>query len=460
MKAKKNIKLQNLKINFEYNGETISSSGEPYKSLNEIKEKALKKFVSQTPNNAHCFYLNKDISEKGNQKIGELFSPKDKIIIKLGSIPKIKTIKKQKLFSLSPTNSSKKSNFKLTNISIKSSLFVKNKKKPTCERYKNYSNKELIKLSPKKPILIRNKSEIFLPKNNLNTVITPKISENSKKNDEINKIDEELPYPCECKNFNISEYCRNCKKFICIECRSKQRHKKHLIIHLNMQNFEENIKKYVKIIQDDIEDKGDFKKNIIDQRDPISLQNLEERKEIISQKYENAIKNYKKIVSSIQEKLKKENKERASLEINAYNSSSQKINKQLNDLLEKLNKNYANNDQKMVFSDLRSFFDDINGKEETLNLLSGKIIKYHLIKEINTKLKSSIDKIERILEDNSNDQNLFNLDFKVMQEMVRLDIIQKVEEIDGDEESNMEKTDINNGNNLKKTRRISFVINK
>ena len=69
-------------------------------------------------------------------------------------------------------------------------------------------------------------------------------------------------------------------------------------------------------------------------------------------------------------------------------------------------------------------------------------------------------KIERILEDNSNDQNLFNLDFKVMQEMVRLDIIQKVEEIDGDEESNMEKTDINNGNNLKKTRRISFVINK
>ena len=227
-----------------------------------------------------------------------------------------------------------------------------------------------------------------------------------------------------------------------------------------MQNFEENIKNYVKIIQDDIEDKGDFKKNILDQRDPISLQNLEERKEIISQKYENAIKNYKKIVSSIQEKLKKENRERASLEINAYNSSSQKINKQLNDLLEKLNKNYANNDQKMVFSDLRSFFDDINGKEETLNLLSGKIIKYHLIKEINTKLKSSIDKIERILEDNSNDQNLFNLDFKVMQEMVRLDIIQKVEEIDGDEESNMEKTDINNGNNLKKTRRISFVINK
>ena len=39
MEPRKKIGLQNLRINFEYNGETISSNGEPYKSLNEVKEK-------------------------------------------------------------------------------------------------------------------------------------------------------------------------------------------------------------------------------------------------------------------------------------------------------------------------------------------------------------------------------------------------------------------------------------
>ena len=460
MEPRKKIGLQNLRINFEYNGETISSNGEPYKSLNEIKEKVFKKFITQPPNDTHCFYLSKDITDKGNEKIGKLFSRKDKITIKLGSISKAKKIKKRKIYSLSPINHifSAKTNFKMTNISIKSPQDFKNTKISSCEKLNKSSNKEQKKFPQKKSIISRNKSEIILPKISKSTIIESKIPEDSKKIEEVNETDEKLPYPCDCNNHNISEYCRNCKKFICIECRAKQRHKNHLMIHLNMQNFEENIKAYGKIIQDEIEEKGDFKKNILDQRDPISIQNLQERKEIIAQKYENAINTYRKIVSGVNEKLKKENKEKASLEISAFNSSSKKINRQLNSILDNLNKNYVNNAEKMTFTGLRSFFDDINEKEETLNLLSEKIIKYHLIKEINTKLKSSLDKIYRLLEENANDQNLFNLDYKIIQEMARLDIIQKVEEVKGDEESNIDKTEV--VNNIKKKRRSSIVINK
>ena len=70
------------------------------------------------------------------------------------------------------------------------------------------------------------------------------------------------------------------------------------------------------------------------------------------------------------------------------------MNKQLLELLDKLNNNYINCDKKIAFSDLRSFFDEINSKEETLSFLGKDIVKYHLKNEINTKLKSSLDKID------------------------------------------------------------------
>ena len=462
MEVIKKFEIQSLKINFEYSGETISTNEEPYKTLNEVKEKLLKKFVTQPPINSRCFYLCKDITDKGTEKIGNLFSHKDKIVIKLKSLLKIKTNKNQKITTLSTINPifSTKNNFKITNISLKSSKNLKNSKNSSCCNLNKFIDKKLKQLSEKKPIIYRNKSDIFLPKLNNSSISVPKISETSKKFDESNKNDEKLPYPCDCKNLSISEYCRNCKKFICIECCAKQKHKNHLMIHLNMQNFEENIKIYGKLIQNDIEDKGDYQKNILDNRDPISIQNLQERKKLIAQKFENAINTYKRIVSGINENLKKENKERATLEKNSFNSLSKKINKELNNILEQLNKNYVNNDKKMVFSELRSFFDDINDKEETLNLLSENIVKYHLIKEINTKVQSSFDKIDRILSENNNEQNPFNFDFKIREEMARLDIFKNGEETKGDEESYMEKNEAVNNTNITKKKRTSFFYKK
>ena len=48
-----------------------------------------------------------------------------------------------------------------------------------------------------------------------------------------------MKYFAKKKKFILND--NNCKKFICIECRTTQKHKDHLILHLNMENFEENI---------------------------------------------------------------------------------------------------------------------------------------------------------------------------------------------------------------------------
>jgi hypothetical protein len=196
-----------------------------------------------------------------------------------------------------------------------------------------------------------------------------------------------------------------------------------------MYNIEENVKNYGKLIQDDIQNKIEMNKNIFSKNEIIEDDILESRRKIIFEKYQEAIKTYQKIMSSVNTKLKTEDKERSSLVINAYNDLSQKMNKQLLELLDKLNKNYINCNRKIMFNDLRSFFDQINSKEETLSFLGKDIIKYHLKSLINTKLKSSLDKINRVLDEMTNEKNPFNLDYKYYEELVKMDIIKEEKNI-------------------------------
>ena len=297
-----------------------------------------------------------------------------------------------------------------------------------------------------KSLFPRNRSESNLP-------ILQSISLNSNSNKTINNKRiknvnlKDVELQCSCGKHNVSDYCRNCKKFICFECKTEQKHKNHLTIHLNMYNIEENVKNYGKLIQDDIQNKIEMNKNIFSKNEIIEDDILESRRKIIFEKYQEAIKTYQKIMSSVNTKLKKEDKERSSLVINAYNDLSQKMNKQLLELLDKLNKNYINCNRKIMFNDLRSFFDQINSKEETLSFLGKDIIKYHLKSLINTKLKSSLDKIDRVLDEMTNENNPFNLDYKYYEELVKMDIIKEEKNI---KEKNMiNNEDINSSTKIR-----------
>ena len=177
------------------------------------------------------------------------------------------------------------------------------------------------------------------------------------------------------------------------------------------------------MLQDDILKKIEINKNIFNKNEILDENMIVTRKQIIHQKYLNAIENYKNILNQITTKLNSENQERVSLIVNAYNDYSTNILKQLNDLEEKLDKNFIKSNKKVTFNDLRSFFDEINSKEESLNFFAKDVIKYQLKEEINTKMKSSLDKIDRILYEMSNDDSPFNLDYKYLEELDKLDIL-------------------------------------
>ena len=463
MKTIKTIDFKCIEINLEYKEQIITIKFEPYRTLDYIKEKAKNKILD-LPSDIHFYYLGKDLAEYGAEKIGNFFKNREKVTIKLKTPPQnshhigANSSSPKNLFN-NKINKYKDNNYFLNNnyikykdlkneeIKHKNIIFDKSQKmekmiKLFDERIKNIKSDGFNKYN-----LLRNKSETKLPflKNDIlnnnsitNIIKNKKLNfKNIKKNKNIDTRDIELL--CNCQRHNISVYCRNCKKFICVECKAEQKHKNHLIFKLNMHNFEKNVKSYGRLIQENIQKKIDMNRNVFGNNNELLEHNmLIKRKERIINKYLEVIKIYQKMINKVDNRLKTEDKERATLVINAYNDLSQKMNKQLFELLDKLNNNYINSNKKVTFNDLRSFFDDINSKEETLSFLGKDIIKYHLKNEINTKLKSSLDKIDRALDEISDDKSPFNLDNKYYEELIKMEIIKKPKE-------NKEK-DLNNNN--------------
>ena len=373
-----------IEIKFEYKDQMIIMKAEPFRTLDYIFEKAIIKMkkIILIPNNIKFYYLGKELNSKNSDKIGNIFNHKEKVTIKL------KTPQKDNDLIIPKNNI----------INKKNNIYL---------------------LNTRKLIFPKISEEIKLP-------LIKKI--NNKEKEE--KIQKELPKeengienPCTCGRLSISEYCRNCRKFICIKCKTEIKHKNHLTLNLNMINIGENVKYYGKMLQDDIQKKIDINRNIFSKNEFLDEAMIINRKQLIIQKYKEGIENYKYILNSITEKLNSENKEKTSLLINAYNDYSKNILKQLKDIEQKLYKNFINENKKIKFNDLRSFFDEINSKEESLNFFGKEVVKFQLKEEINTKMKSSLDKIERILNEMCNENAPFNLDNKYLEELSKLDIV-------------------------------------
>ena len=380
-------------IKFEYKNQSVVIKAEPFRTLDYICENAIIKMnkIILIPNNIKFYYLGKELNLKISEKIGNIFNNKEKVTIKL------KNPSQNENGLIIPKNNI---------INKKNNIYL---------------------LNSRKLIFPKISEEIKLPLiKKINSKREKEKEENIQK--EIIKEENEIDNPCSCGRLSISEYCRNCRKFICIKCKSEIKHKNHLTLTLNMINISENVKHYGKMLQDDIQKKIDINRNIFTKNEVLDEAMIINRKQIIHQKYEEGIENYKNILKTISTKLNLENKEKTSIKINAYNDYSKNIIKQLKDIEKELQKNYINENRKITFNDLRAFFDEINSKEESLNFFGKEVTKYQLKEEINTKMISSIDKIERILNELCNENSPFNLDNKYLQELSKLDIIKINEE--------------------------------
>ena len=151
------------------------------------------------------------------------------------------------------------------------------------------------------------------------------------------------------------------------------------------------------------------------------------------------IENYILISNKIDNYLKKENKEVMKLKVESYNELLKKLNKEINDLMQKTQ------NQQINFNSLKYIFYEISSKEDMISIFGQDILKYHLINDINTKLKSSINFIEKTMEDLINKNNPFNLDSKYYDELVNMKIIELPKRVNN---KNKEKTIIIGGHEI------------
>ena len=283
MKIIKKIDFKCIEINFEYENQVITIKEKPYKTLEYVKEKAINKIIN-LPQNIHFYYLGKDISENCSEKIGDFFKHKEKVTIKMKPLEK-------SLFLNSPKNIIHNFYQNINAINYKEPQIDGGRRQRSVGTHKNQKEIKIVKLigENKKKMKIDDFNKSLFPRNRSesNLPILQSISLNSNSNKTINNKRiknvnlKDVELQCSCGKHNVSDYCRNCKKFICFECKTEQKHKNHLTIHLNMYNIEENVKNYGKLIQDDIQNKIEMNKNIFSKNEIIEDDILESRRKII-----------------------------------------------------------------------------------------------------------------------------------------------------------------------------------
>lgn len=231
-----NLGLKKLKIHFEYNAQRITVIAEPYKTIKEMKAKAVKQ-IFPLPTFPRLFYLNREISFYENEQVGTYFAGKSAIIIKITSGEYLDEI------GQIPITSKNQINNESNDINISSSTVQ----------------------SRRAEVNMMNSRE----------------------------------YSCVCRNEYVMYYCRNCREFLCRNCRSNKKHKTHLTIQVDTKNLEESIRLYAMIVQTDIETNIQSSQDFYTRFKNNSHLETASRQEEIFNKLEELTRRYDEIMSII-----------------------------------------------------------------------------------------------------------------------------------------------------------------
>ena len=417
-----------IKINLEYRNKIVIINAEPYKIFEEIKNKALDKFIDifyTIPNNLHFYYRGNDLINREQEKIGEIFNHKEQITILLRT-PKLKI--------------NNKSNSDKGNLSINDKYII-NKNSISFDnnnflmKQTNYTNKkEKIKKGyfNLKLNKLNSLNRYIIPKSNSMTYISNLNSENkipsrnsilkNNFNFKLNLNDLGNFAYCDKHRFKVSDYCRTCKKFICQECIINQLHKDHLTIGLNSQNLEESIKLYIMILKTN--EKKNLKRLNENQNrkddDLIDINILTEKEKDMMVKLDKIINKYHSIMNKIEKNIGNDKKKYRVMVINNFNDVAMRISMQISTILNQfetaMKKKYSN----LTLEELKYYLDEIGKKEETLELIRERTIKYLLTFEINNKVDTTFNQIESTLDLINNEENPFNLDKIYNRELLKI----------------------------------------
>ena len=251
-----------IKLNFEFKNQLVIIQAEPYKIFQDIKDIALDKYIdifASIPKNLHFYYQGKDLENKQQEKIGDIFNNKEQITIQI-RLPKLKLGHKinNSINNISPLRKKLIINDKSNNpINVNNNYFNISPEKIQYTRDK--TNKSYYKFNSIKTISNKKKNKNKLIKSNSSSFI-PFLNSEKKNSSVFKNIIKKLNFSlnfndignfafCDKHKYKVSEYCRTCRKFTCQQCRFEELHKDHLTIQLNLNNLEESIKLYIMLLQ-------------------------------------------------------------------------------------------------------------------------------------------------------------------------------------------------------------------
>ena len=440
----KNNDNKEITINFDYKTQLITIKTNPFKQLFELKKIAVKKInimnnINISPEQINCYYLGRNLNDYELQKICELFSNREIITIKLKSPKKNLTLDN----NLSNSNNN---NIIINNISttpnaspIRGKNYFSNFFKNTNVFSSGFNSISRIK-KDKNSLMYQIFTERLKNKNSLLPVINPKISRNnSNSSNKINKSDFDNNYYIpskkeynenlingigiicgKCNEYYITEYCRTCNDFICSECKENNEHNNHLSMQLIKGDLNDNINIYCSLVQTDIEEYINNNNELLSKDKIINIiddKTLIGKNEDLIHKLESLIKMYQNILEILKNNCHKDSRNKMNLLIQNFVNGANQINEEINLILNDVNSNY---DKKFDFKKIKSYFDKINVHEIKLSQLNKDLIKFHLSSKINIKIDSLYSKLNKILDGAIDIKNLFYLEPKYYNELIKL----------------------------------------
>ena len=413
------MNVKNIEVKFQYQDKIVTIKSETYRTIKEVKEKAMKKFF-KIPKDVHCFYLARDLINYENNIIGEFFNNREKVTLKLMLPRKNASKKRSQLSDLSEEKI-------ISGIYLNTNVFspgfnnvVLKKLKGNSIEVKERKKRDGLVLPP-----IKSKKQALQQKENTYQKYDLDIVNTEEKENNL----------CEnCDKDEFSEYCRNCKEFICVNCKKNDKHINHLFIHLN-SNLESNIKIYGNILLTDIEyfkiNHNNINKN--DDKFTVSslfnIENLEKKQKSLINKIKEIFDKYEAVINEIKNELIIERETRIKDLINSYNENSLKITNDINQLI----KNLENQKEEIKIKQFKNFFEKMSENEDKINNINKDIIKYHLISQINNKIESLYNNMDQIAKETIKDEkNPFDLKEPILNTELN-SILNKIEKKDSNQ---------------------------
>ena len=272
-----------------------------------------------------------------------------------------------------------------------------------------YQNKDITKYG-QYPLgeYFKNKNQIFIK------VIkqTKSVKEINRDNDykyNLIEIEKKKEYLCICRNDLINNYCRNCKQFVCNNCRNNKFHKYHKTIQIEINNLVESTKLYAITLQSEIlsniKNSQDYDKKFQNQ----NFIDAFARQEIIQRKYESIYEIYKNMLNEL--KISENSNDNV---YDEYIIKAKKENQEIENILSEIHLKYNVKKKNMTQNDFNDYFILLGKKEDKLEDMSTKIYEIKVNYEINEKLNEINNQIEKILDRVLNEKNLLGIDDSTM----------------------------------------------